>query len=106
MGLIKLLIKEAIAASFFIAASMGIIYVVLQTSIPETALQMAADRLLKEEEVEPVGYTCDKNYDKVYETCRRDLVGEYYELYKKDGNRQIVNTHCEGIAAALTCTEI
>ncbi len=102
--MLNMIIKEAVAASFFISFTLGILYGLLHTDYPYDALDFAASKLIKEEpEVEP-GLVCDKSFDKVFETCRRGLVDDYYELYTK--NKEAVTSHCDEIATALTCKEI
>lgn len=103
--MLNMIIKEAVAASFFISFTLGILFGLLQTDYPYKALQYTANKLIKEEpEAEPNGFVCDKSFDKVFETCRRGLVDDYYELYTK--NKEAVTSHCDDIATALTCKEI
>lgn len=103
--MLRMIIKEALAASFFLSFTLGAMFGLLQTDYPYKALQYAANKLIKEEpEAEPTGFVCEKSYDNVFETCRRGLVDDYYELYTK--NKSAVSTHCESIATALTCKEI
>ena len=56
-------------------------------------------------EITTVPMTCNnKQFNKVYETCRRGIVDGMYETYKE--HREDVNFSCDMMATSVACNYI
>lgn len=95
--------RETISTTIMVGVIVGVSYGAVKSGVPQAMLDkyLGDDKSIK---IEDPALTCDgKMYDKVFKSCKNDIVNSHYDLYKKGDNRLLVNTHCEGIATALTC---